>query len=66
MEHLRKSGSVRERGSQELQPGSSLSGRYRRGILLTSPVKGNGHSLSLFLFTTDDNLEGDIENIAGV
>ena len=32
VEHLRRSGSVRERDSQELQPGSSLSGKCRRGI----------------------------------
>ena len=64
-EHLRRSGSVRERDSQELQPGSSLSGKCRRGIPMTSPVGGNTAHLH-FPYTTDDVLAGDIENIAGM
>ena len=48
-EHLRKSGSVRDRDSQELQPGSALTGRCTcagGGYPMTSPLKGDCYSHS--------------------
>ena len=65
-EHLRRSGSVRERDSQELQPGSSLSGKCMRGIPHDITSQGENTAHLHFPYTTDDVLAGDIENIAGI